>query len=172
MTQSLQKERLPLWISWQRIHLQCRRPGFDPELGRFPGEGKDYPLQYYGLENSMHCSPWGCKESNTFTFTLPKEVKISQFCHNFMSAITICSVFRALENSLSLFPLFPHLFAMKWWMVLASLSGPDNSLLPCGGFCGSECGAGLGTLPDAGRTTGARKTRCEPVSYALCSFIL
>ena len=24
-----------------------------PELGRSPGEGKDYPLQYSGLENSM-----------------------------------------------------------------------------------------------------------------------
>ena len=26
-----------------------------PELGRSPGEGKDYPLQYSGLENSMDC---------------------------------------------------------------------------------------------------------------------
>ena len=31
-------------------------------LGRFPGEGKSYPLQYSGLENSMY-SPWGRKES-------------------------------------------------------------------------------------------------------------
>ena len=27
--------------------------GSIPELGRSPGEGKDYPLQYYGLENFM-----------------------------------------------------------------------------------------------------------------------
>ena len=27
--------------------------GSIPELGRFPGEGKGYPLQYSGLENSM-----------------------------------------------------------------------------------------------------------------------
>ena len=35
-------------------------------LGRSPGEGKDYPLQYSGLENSMDCivSPWGHKESD------------------------------------------------------------------------------------------------------------
>ena len=32
-----------------------------------------------------------------------------------MPAVTICSDFRAQENSLSLFPLFPYLFAMKWW---------------------------------------------------------
>ena len=26
-----------------------------PGLGRSPGEGKGYPLQYFGLENSMDC---------------------------------------------------------------------------------------------------------------------
>ena len=26
-----------------------------PGLRRSPGEGKGYPLQYYGLENSMDC---------------------------------------------------------------------------------------------------------------------
>ena len=87
--------RLPLWLSWYRIRLQCRRPGFDswvgkmpwrrerlptpvflgfpcgsagkestcnvgdlgsvPGLRRSPGEGKGYPLQCSGLENSMDC---------------------------------------------------------------------------------------------------------------------
>ena len=37
--------------------------GSIPGLGRSPGEGKGYPLQYSGLENSMD-SPWGCKESD------------------------------------------------------------------------------------------------------------
>ena len=34
--------------------------GSVPGLGRFPGEGKGYPLQNSGLENSMDC----CKESD------------------------------------------------------------------------------------------------------------
>ena len=34
-----------------------------PGLGRSPGEGKGYPFQYSGLENSMD-SPWGRKESD------------------------------------------------------------------------------------------------------------
>ena len=34
---------------------------------------------------------------------------------NFMAAVTICRDFGAQENSLSLFPLLSHLFAMKWW---------------------------------------------------------
>ena len=29
--------------------------GSIPGLGRFPGEGNSYPLQYSGLENSMNC---------------------------------------------------------------------------------------------------------------------
>ena len=37
--------------------------GSIPGMGRSPGEGKGYPLQYSGLENSMD-SPWGCKESD------------------------------------------------------------------------------------------------------------
>ena len=39
--------------------------GSIPGLGRSPGEEKGCPLQYSGLENSMHCSPWGCKELDT-----------------------------------------------------------------------------------------------------------
>ena len=27
---------LPWWLSWLRIHLQCRRPGFDPWDGKIP----------------------------------------------------------------------------------------------------------------------------------------
>jgi len=39
-------------------------PGSIPGLGRSPGEGKVYSLQYSGLENSMD-SPWDHKESDT-----------------------------------------------------------------------------------------------------------
>ena len=38
--------------------------GSIPGLDRSPGEEKDYPLQYSGLENSKDC-PWGCKELDT-----------------------------------------------------------------------------------------------------------
>ena len=36
--------------------------GLIPGLGRSPGEGKGYPLQYSGLENSMDYSLWCRKE--------------------------------------------------------------------------------------------------------------
>ena len=39
--------------------------GIDPGLGRSPGEGKGYPLQYSGLENSMDCIVHGVTKSQT-----------------------------------------------------------------------------------------------------------
>ena len=33
-------------------------PGLVPRSGRFPGEGKSYPLQYSCLENSMDREAW------------------------------------------------------------------------------------------------------------------
>ena len=36
-----------------------------PGLGRSPGEGKGYPLQYSGLENSMDCIVYGVAKSWT-----------------------------------------------------------------------------------------------------------
>ena len=44
--------------------------GSIPGLGRFPGEGKGYPLQYSGLENSMGCIVHGVTNGQTrLTFT-------------------------------------------------------------------------------------------------------
>ena len=39
--------------------------GSVPGLGRSPGEGKGYPLQYSGLENSMDCIVHGVAKSQT-----------------------------------------------------------------------------------------------------------
>ena len=39
--------------------------GSIPRLGRFPGEGKGYPLQYSVLENSMDCIVHGVTNSWT-----------------------------------------------------------------------------------------------------------
>ena len=39
--------------------------GSIPALARSPGEGKGYPLQYSGLENSMDCIVQGVAKSQT-----------------------------------------------------------------------------------------------------------
>ena len=38
---------LPWQLSWQRIHLQCRRPGSIPGLGSSPGERISYPTPVF-----------------------------------------------------------------------------------------------------------------------------
>ena len=42
--------------------------GLTPQLGRYPGEGKGYPLQYSDLENPTD-SPW-CRKSRTEQLSL------------------------------------------------------------------------------------------------------
>ena len=53
-----------------------------PGLGRSPGEGKGYPLQYSGLENSMDCIvQWVSKswtQLSDFHFTLSEATSIAR----------------------------------------------------------------------------------------------
>ena len=44
--------------------------GSVPGLGRSPGEGKGYPRQYCGLENSMDCTFHGVAKSWTHCLSL------------------------------------------------------------------------------------------------------
>ena len=55
--------RLTKWLSGEEFVSQAGDLGLIPRLGRSPGEGTGYPLQYYCLKNSMD-SPWGHKESD------------------------------------------------------------------------------------------------------------
>ena len=57
--------------------------GSIPGLGRSPGEGNGYPLQYSGLENSMDCIVHGVSKSLTrlssfhFHFLLMQHIRIN-----------------------------------------------------------------------------------------------
>ena len=48
-----------MWETW------VRSMGSVPGLGRSPGEGNGYPLQYSGLENSMACIVHRVSKSQT-----------------------------------------------------------------------------------------------------------
>ena len=65
--------------------LQCRRPRFNPWLGRSPGEGNGYPLQYC-LENSMDRGAWQTtvhKDSKEL-WTLISEFQKISMCHEIL----------------------------------------------------------------------------------------
>ena len=67
----------PRWLSRQRICLQCRRPGFDPWVGKIPWRREWLPTPgflpgespwiegWLGLENSMACIVHGVTKSGT-----------------------------------------------------------------------------------------------------------
>ena len=69
--------------------------GSIPGLGRSPGEGNSYPLQYSGLENSMDfIVHGGRKESDTterlslFTLTFSLRMMSASFIH-----VVVCDSF-------------------------------------------------------------------------------
>ena len=59
--------------------------GSIPELGRFPEEGKGYPLHCFGLENSMDYIAHGFAKSWTrlSDFHVTSQIKITKFCNMF-----------------------------------------------------------------------------------------
>ena len=52
-----------------------------PGLGRSPGEGKSYPLQYSGLENSMDCIVYGVTKSQTWLSDFHFQRKLDRRIH-------------------------------------------------------------------------------------------
>ena len=65
----------PVWLRWQRICLQCRRPGFDPWVRKIPRRRKWQPTSVFlpgeshGRRSLVGYSPWGLKESDTTEVT-------------------------------------------------------------------------------------------------------
>ena len=61
----------PWWLSWQRIRLQCGRPGFDPWVGKIPWRRERLPTpafwpgETHEQRSLAGYSPRGHKESDT-----------------------------------------------------------------------------------------------------------
>ena len=58
---------LPWWLRWSRIHLQLRRPGFDPWVGKIPWRRAWQPTpvflpgEFHGQRSLAGYSSWGCR---------------------------------------------------------------------------------------------------------------
>ena len=109
-------------------------PGLIPGLGRFPGEGIGYPLQYSCLQNSMDRGVWqvivhGVAELDTTKHSTAIIITICKYmysvlikCHILVSAIYICIPFLPpFLRSIHLLPSLrfwfsqPHKAAMLTW---------------------------------------------------------
>ena len=74
VSESLGHHRIPRWLSGKEFSCQCRRPRFDPRLGRCPGEGNGNPLQYSCQENPMDRGAW-----HTTIHGAAKEVDVTEW---------------------------------------------------------------------------------------------
>ena len=86
-------------------------------LGKSPGEGKCYPLQYSGLENSMDCSPQGRKEldmTEQLSFLLDHRKKQE----NFRKKMYFC--FNGYAKA------FDYMDHNKLWKILKEVRMPDH----------------------------------------------
>ena len=71
-----------LWLSWWRIRLQCRTPGFDPWGGKIPWRRERLPTPVFwpGEFHGLY-SPWGHKESDTTErLSLSTQIRLWGWC--------------------------------------------------------------------------------------------
>ena len=64
-TSSMKSFGFPCGSAYKESACNAGDLGSIPGLGRFPGEGKAYPLQFSGLENSMVCMVHGVAKCQT-----------------------------------------------------------------------------------------------------------
>ena len=74
--------------------------GSIPRLGRSPGEGNGYPLQYCGLENTMDCIVHGVTNSQT---------RLNDFHFHFING----DLFYKMKNFTLCLELFVHLLFLN-----------------------------------------------------------
>ena len=67
-------EGLPWQVSGKELACSAGDLGSIPRLGRSPGKGESYPLQYSGLENSLECIVHGVAKS---------QIRLSDFHFHF-----------------------------------------------------------------------------------------
>jgi len=96
--------------------------GSIPGLGRSPGEGKGYPLQYSGLENSTDCVVHGVEKSRTWLSDLHFLFTSHTHTHTHTHIYTHTYIHTRGERSKC------FLNRRAWWNCLEVTS---ISLLPC-----------------------------------------
>ena len=73
-----------LVAQWYRVCLQCRRPRFNPWVGKIPWRREwpstpvFLPEEFHGRRSLAGYSPWGSKESDAITIAMKPEVSLGK----------------------------------------------------------------------------------------------
>ena len=91
ITNLLQCSGPPWWLSWQRIHLQCGIPGFDPRFGKIPWRREWLPTPvFWPGESHGFCIVHGVQRVRhdwvTFTFIVQYYITI---CVSWVPRLTL-----------------------------------------------------------------------------------
>ena len=137
----------------EEICLQCRRPGFSPQVRKVPWS-RDWlhtpvflPGEFHGQRSMAGYSPWGHKESDTTewlrsTFinrhsTLRKSLS-SLFIHLFTSVLTHKFLFYSEVCNSILFILMLQLSSEGFWKSIYGTSGKFSKVLEANGHFASK----------------------------------
>ena len=76
---------IPTWLSGKEPAGQCRRPGFDPFIGKITWRTEWLPTpvflpgEFHGQTSLAGCSPWDCKGSDMTEHTRMKQTADLQY---------------------------------------------------------------------------------------------
>ena len=111
----MSQEGLPCGSAGKEYTCIARDLGLIPALRSSPGDGKGYPLQYSGLENSMDCIVHGVTKSWT---------RLSKFHFHFMSQDATCYI-RSVKSLVELNPCKQLIFHSEFTEEGGSWSQPQ-----------------------------------------------
>ena len=143
----LQVTGLPGWLVGSRIRLQCRRPGFDPWVGKIPWRREwlltavFLPRESHGQRSQVGYSHWGRKESGT-----TEQLTLSFSLHQ------VITLWKHLDDYTSL-----HHFSQNHFLI-QSLNYPTHDEMQIKDFPHGPAVTNLpasagdtGSIPDLGR---------------------
>ena len=148
-------ESLPCGSAGKESAYNVKDLGLIPGLGRSPGEGKGYPLQYSGLENSLDCIVHGVAKCQTL---------LSDFHFHFLKNAACNSIFFSTLLSLSI-TFLPAYISTEYINSLTrkSIFNPDTR---CRSLLGTFL-ISVGDFPDALLTSLGRVVQNLPFLLAI-----
>ena len=123
---------LSLWLSWWRIHLQCRRPGFYPWVGKIPWRRESLPIPVFWPREFHGLYSHGVSKSQKWLSNFHFHLKLSQHCCCFFSTTLLIDYIPICDKKLKKLscPFHPS-FSETTWSIFQNSDHIIPLLLHC-----------------------------------------